>query len=73
MLSQELHTLVVSTNNRNRQRCPVEATFFETTVGLIITQKLSHDGEVVAEYCRVQCGAPGEVLGIQIDSRMVHQ
>ena len=56
MLSEYSHTLGMSPINRTLQRSSVDV-IFETSIHLVITQELRHDGGVVVAYCTVQCGA----------------
>ena len=50
MLSEYSHTLGSSPINRHLQRSSVVVLIFETSIDLVITQELRHDGGVVVEY-----------------------
>ena len=54
MLSEYRHTLGMSAINRILQRSVV-VVIFETSIHLVITQELRHDGGLFVEYCPVQC------------------
>ena len=55
MLSEYRHTLGMFPINRKLQRSSV-VLIFETSIHLVITQELSHEGVAVVVYCQVQCG-----------------